>query len=397
MRPSRFSTTRAHHPVRFAALCLALAIGFRAEAQAGMDAPPEQVSVSVKIVEWQFSKTVETGLSAFLQRQALGMPFGSVSDGINTADLTFPTSVGGGISVFLDRIRLGEGALELVLQALEDENRAFILSRPKVLVQIGNEAATKIETTQEIPYEDTIVVGASVVQVTRFRPTGVILEVTAQEIIDDDGDWSNNQDTYIKLKVVAQVTEEGQRVVVSLDDDIASSGIFTQSQNEISVPELISRNIDTTVWVRHGQVLMLGGLFRNTDSKTVSTLPWLTQAEDAAIGLLERATAGNIVNSPISNVLGNRTKTESHRELVFLIKSEVWRSSFTVMGDFDLTEDEEEPKSGIGGVLQGITEFPREIGGRITGGQRNEPETETEKEPNQSTVAPEKPPEDDEP
>ena len=125
--------------------------------------------------------------------------------------------------------------------------------------------------------------------------------------------------------------EEGQRIVIALDDQLAGGGDDENpARNLITVPEFVSRSINTHVWVRDGQVLMLGGLYRNTESKSISTLPWLTQAEDVAVGFVENVLSGSFAASPLSATVGSRDTEEGRRELVFLIKCEIWRPSFTI-------------------------------------------------------------------
>ena len=294
---------------------------------------PEQVMVTVKIIEFQMTKGVETGLSAYFTKVSRAQPFGEVSTSgslINTVDITFPTSTAAGITVFLDRISLNQGEIEIVLQALVDENRAFILSRPHTLVVVGETTPSIVETLQQIPYESTVVVGSTAVQITQFEDTGVSLEITVPSIIDDDGDWNTRDDTYVQLDVKATVKEEGQRIVIALDDQLAGGDNLNPARNLITVPEFISRSINTHVWVRDGQVLMLGGLYRNTESRSVSTLPWLTQAEDVAVGFVENVLSGSFAASPLSATVGSRNTEKSRRELVFLIKCEVWRPAFTI-------------------------------------------------------------------
>ncbi len=338
---------------------------------------PRQVIVSVKVIEFQTTKGVETGLSAYFARRNKYRAYGRVTSGngaITSADITFPTSTAAGITVFLDRLRMSEGNVEVVLQALVNENRAFILSRPKAMVMVGG--ITTVKTTQRIPYEDTQVVGVLAVQVTQFRDTGVMLKVGVPDIIDDDGDWTTNDDTYIFLDVNAEVKEVGQRIVVALDDQLAGGGDFSLARNAITAPEFLSRSIDTHVCVRHGQVLMLGGLYRNTKNKSLTTLPWLTQGEDLVIGLAERLVPGEFLASPLSATVGNRATTEGRRELVFMIKAEVWRPAYTVAdehGFWDFEDDEEDEKERISptdvitDVLEGISEIPQDIVEGITG------------------------------
>lgn len=311
------------------------------------DKPPQQVNVSVKIIEFQTTKGSETGLSAFFARRDeahYGLHGWVIKEGagIRSADFTFPTTTATGISVFLDRLRLSEGDLELILQALVSENRASILSQPKAMVMVGGETPTKIKTVQTVPYESTKVVGATTVQITEFHDTGVTLEVSVPEVIDDDGDWTTADDTFIMLDVHAEVMEEGQRIVVALDDQLAGGAPFSLAGNAISVPEFVSRSIMTKVWMRHGQVLILGGLFRNTQNKSLSTLPWLTQAEDLTVGAVDRLVPGEILARPLSSILGNREKSQGRRELVFMIKSEIWRPAFTVLNEPALLDDEQD-------------------------------------------------------
>jgi len=338
------------------------------------EAEPQQVSVSVKIVEFQTTKGVETGLSAyFLQRNKV-RAWGRTTSGngnIRVADLTFP-STASAITVFLDNITTNYGDIEVVLQALVDQNRAFILSQPQAMVTVGGSVPTTIKTTQQIPYEDTVVVGATARQVTKFRPTGVDLTVTAPQMVDDDGNLDTNDDTFVQLTVNASVNEEGQRIVVGLADQTAQGGPFTQSSNAIPVPELITRSVSTTVWVRHGQVLLLGGLYRNTKNKNLTTLPWLTQGEDVAMGLASRVIPGTrSLGSPLSASIGNRRTSEGRRELVFLIKAELWRPAYALPTGLGPETFEADAVSEIGkgliGVVEEISEIPQGIVEGLTG------------------------------
>ena len=291
---------------------------------------PEQVTISVKIIEFQATKGLETGLSAYFKKLPRPQPFGQVSlsgNAINSADLTFPSSSSGGLTVFLDRISMSEGDMEVVLQALVDENKADILFRPRAVVKIGD-AGTILKTNQLIPYEATQVVGATTVQAVLFKPTGITLNIKAKKIADDDGDYSTKEDMYIQLDIDVQIAEEGQRIVVALDDQLAASG--NADQGAITVPEFIQRKINTSVWVPEGEVLILGGLYRNTENKTLSTLPFLNQGENILTGLLDSLIPGNSLSAPLSTVIGNRSKSETRRELVFLIKAEAWTPSLSL-------------------------------------------------------------------
>lgn len=305
--------------------------------------PPEQVIVHVKIIEFQATKGVETGLSAYFKKLPRTGPFGSVTlsgNSIDSADLTFPSSTAAGLSVFLDRISMDSGDIEVVLQALADENKASILFKPRAMVMVGQTVPTHITTSQDIPFESTQVVGATAVQIVEFKKTGVTLNFLAPEIIDDDGNWDTKHDTYIQLNIDASVTEQGQRIVVALDDKLAAGGDFSLAQNAISVPEFVTRTIKTTVWVPEGETLVLGGLYRNNENKTLSTVPFLKQGENFAAGALDRIIPGNSLSVPLSATIGNQNTSESRRELVFLIRAEVWYPSFSLGSDLGFDDSD---------------------------------------------------------
>jgi Flp pilus assembly secretin CpaC len=311
----------------------------------GFSQDQQQVNVTIKIIEFQTSKGMETGLSAYFARRMNPQPYGQVATGkgvITAASMAFQSSSTAGITLFLDELSNYYGEFELVLQALVDQNRAFILSQPKVMVPVGAAVPTTIATTQKIPYEKTVAVGATTVQTTDFRDTGVMVNVSALQLYDADGNPATTEDVYVQLKLVATVNEEGQRITVALDDNTSSSGgVFTRTSNAISVPEFISRSIDTTVWVRNGQALILGGLYRNTKQKNLASLPWLTQGENMINNLVNQISPFNEPPGiPLASPFGNRSETESRRELVFVVKADIWRKAFTVTEGFFAMEEE---------------------------------------------------------
>lgn len=337
-------------------------------AAAGGEQEQQQVNVSVKVVEFQTNHLLETGLSAYFKHRERPQPYGRVASRngtLESADFTFPIT-DSAITVILDRISTSYGDMELALQALQTQGRASILSRPKAMVQVGQETPTIIETTRDIPYEDTVVVGATAARVTNFRPTGVSLSVLANQIVDDDGDPHTTDDTYIQLSLTAMVSEKGSPVSVALDEIIGGE--------TIEVPEFISRSVTTTVWVRHGEVLILGGLYLKKKSKDLSTLPWLAQGEDFANNLVQRAIPFALPQVPVAATMGKQNTQEVRRELAFLIKAEMWRPAFTVADDFGFIEEEQEsrkrksPTDLITGVIGGIADIPQGIVQGITGG-----------------------------
>lgn len=344
-------------------------------------ASPPQVNVSVKIIEFQTVKGLETGLSAYFKQRNEVRPYLRVSSGngnITSADVTFPTSTFAGITVFLDRISTEYGDIEAIIQGLVEQNRAFILAQPRVMVVVGQAVPTVIMTTQDIPFEDTRVIGSTAVQVTTYKPTGVTLNVKALSIIDDDGNPKTTEDSYINLELSTSVKEEGQRIAVALDDQVAgSSNPFSNIDTAISVPEFISREIITKVWVRHGQVLILGGLYRDTRNKELTTLPWLTQGSDMINAAVQRLSPVAVPQVPLSAGLGSQNNNAGRRELVFMVRAEVYvpipESRFGLLPEEEAKEMRVVPsKEMITDIVEGITEIPKSLGETLTPGPKDD-------------------------
>ncbi len=313
-------------------LCLGWMLTVKAAAAAASPPPqpkPKQVVVQAKIVEYTHQKGVETGLSAYFRKWQTHTDWWGVVhrsfQGIRSADITFPTSRPATFSVFLDRIHISEGDIEMVLQALERQNKASILSKPRLMVPVGGPESS-IETTQQEPYEELQITANTSVPVTRYDKTGVTLKVKVIDILDLDGNWATTEDTFIRMHVSAEVTDLGRLLVVNIDPLRGDQGI--------RAPELLTRKIDTQVWVRHGDVLMMGGQLTNVNSKMNTSPPWLSQAESMTTGLVERFVPGDFVGSPLSSTIGSHSTDDQRRELVFFIKAEVWKPVTTRKGEF---------------------------------------------------------------
>lgn len=317
--------------------CLA---AFAANAQ-----EPKQVNVSVKIIEFQTTNDLETGFSAYFKDRIHPRPYGKVVAGqetdVNSVALTFPNTGSSGLSVFLDNLTNNWADVELALQAMVDQGKAFILSQPKVMVPVAAAVPAVIKTSRDVPYTNTIVIGATAVQTTAFKPTGVAMTVSALEVVDDDGNPTTTDDTYIKLKLTAEINEEGQRIAIALDQRTGSGSILNQTSTAISVPEFVSRSVDTTVWVRNGQVLLMGGLYRDDKNTNLSTLPWLPETEGVVNNVISRMLPfAASASTPLSASVGNNAKSSARRELVFMIKADLWRKSYTVADEFGFAADQ---------------------------------------------------------
>ncbi|MGE4530451.1 MAG: type IV pilus secretin PilQ [Acidithiobacillus sp.] len=136
----------------------------------------------------------------------------------------------------------GNRILDLQLQALQVDNRAKIISSPKVLTQ-DNEKAV-IEQGQEIPYQQSTSSGATSVS---FKKAELSLDVTPH--ISPNGK--------ITLEVDAQNNQPNY-------SDALPSGIPIQTQQ-----------VKTKLLVNNGQTVVIGGIYTDTTNHNLTGVPLL--------------------------------------------------------------------------------------------------------------------------
>jgi type IV pilus assembly protein PilQ len=190
--------------------------------------------------------------SALTNLQAGGSPY----------PVTIPTGPGGtaltGTVGYLDRYNVnlpvanpagsialsvlsGNYLVDLELSAAQAEDRAEIVSAPRVITSNQKEAV--IEQGTEIPYQESSSSGATT---TQFKKA------------------------VLSLKVKPQITPDN-RVIMDLTVSKDNVGQLVQSATGGQVPSIDTRSITTQVLVNDGQTVVLGGILeterRTTDNK----------------------------------------------------------------------------------------------------------------------------------
>jgi len=188
-------------------------------------------------------RILEAGRSA-LQDLGFGL---TVTDGHSVftsgSGLLGSTSPQGAVSV---RSKIGTVSIDASLQALEEKGLVRTLARPN-LVAVSGETASFL-AGGEFPYP----VPQGLNQVTlMFRTYGVKLNFVP--IVQDNG--------LIRMKVAPEVSQLDQANAIRI--------------NGISVPGLITRRADTTVELKNGDSLAMGGLFQRNYDNTLRQFPVL--------------------------------------------------------------------------------------------------------------------------
>jgi type IV pilus assembly protein PilQ len=233
-----------------------------------LDKKPQQVCIEARIVEMVISNTDDLGIQWQYAKETAGNPTttvgmtntavaGTVTNGINAANQSPVSAVGGGTGVTLGATAVngaigafsfgvfkdGEFALSATLNALAQRGLSKILSAPKVTT-INNQQA-RILVGQKIPYTTTTVTAVGTTQQTQFLDVGVKMTVIP----------TINADKRITLYVKPEVS------------------LYVRA--DAAGPVIGSREAETTVLVNNGDTVVIGGLITDQDIKNATSVPLL--------------------------------------------------------------------------------------------------------------------------
>ncbi|RLC20115.1 MAG: hypothetical protein DRI57_05555 [Deltaproteobacteria bacterium] len=190
------------------------------------------------------------------------------------------------------------------LSALATDKKINILSSPSILASDNKEA--KIDISTEVPVasaiynkDDSNIVETNI----QYRDTGVILSVTPH--INEYG--------LVSMDISQEVSNQ-------LEDSV-QVGTGTQ-------PAFFKRSISTSLTVKHGQTIVIGGLIQQTENRGFSGLPCLSSI-------------------PVAQYLfGKKSESIDKKELILLITPRV----ITTLEDVDAVT--EEFKSKVGNAIK---------------------------------------------
>ena len=140
------------------------------------------------------------------------------------------------------------GFLETQLAVLETNSKGKVISSPKVVTMEGIKAI--IKQGDEVPY---------------ITPAGTSLNSPATVSF---------KEALLKLEVTPKLTAEGK---VSMDI-LASNDTPDWSKaalNPQGNPPIVKSEVQSKVVINDGDTVVIGGILRSTESKSVSGWPWL--------------------------------------------------------------------------------------------------------------------------
>lgn len=205
---------------------------------AQIDVPALQVTLSCIIVEIKRGKGFEIGLHTGSTRKTGEYDLGVRGFYDFLGKDVSRSGAFGKIGILPDRF-------EVELASLEENNRAEVLARPKLTTLNGNKAELNVTNTV---YYLVSQVSADGYPITDYRSF-------------NDG---------ISLELTPSVTQVG-RITLEVSPEIKTAG---RSSGD-GPRDISTRNLKTTVVLKNGETLCLGGLIRKNTSEVRSGIPFL--------------------------------------------------------------------------------------------------------------------------
>ncbi|MDY7562986.1 type IV pilus secretin PilQ [Pseudomonas sp. 10B1] len=217
-----------------------------------LDIPVRQVMIEARIVEanvgydkalgvqWGGSTNVNGSSDVTVGGRGLVTRPSGTAPNLNSpyVDLGAANATSGiGISFLSDNV-----LLDLQLSAMEKTGNGEVVSQPKVVT--SDKETAKILKGTEVPYQEASSSGATSVS---FKEAALSLEVTPQITPDN------------RIIMEVKVTKDEPDYVNTV----------------LGVPPIKKNEVNAKVLVADGETIVIGGVFSNTQSKTVEKVPFL--------------------------------------------------------------------------------------------------------------------------
>jgi len=215
-----------------------------------------QISIEAKIVEVNTTFARELGIrwGAGYKAGSFAMGMGSASSGDvqlipgtpgigftgSSTAVNFPGTVAAPVLGMV--LGTSKMILDAQLSALETTGDGKIISSPKVTTLDGVKAT--IKQGEEIPYK----------------------------VVDDDGSASTSfKDAVLKLEVTPTVTPGGR-----ISIDVKANNDYADWSRGLTEPPIKTSSVESTVVVKDGDTIVIGGIYYTVESKSKEGVPWLS-------------------------------------------------------------------------------------------------------------------------
>ena len=199
----------------------------------GWDVPSRQVFIEAKILQITLGDSSKTGIDWQYLKGKYNLQ-GQFAQGITTGGIFQAGS-------------LSRRSYEAVLEMLESSSNTDVLSSPRIVVMDNKEAS--------------ILVGSSEPYLVQQKDTDTGLVTTETKFID----------VGIKLRVTPAITDN-DFVIMKIHPEVSSARRVAEVDNALAVD---TTEADTTMIVKNGNTIILGGLIKDSNVTSVNKIPFL--------------------------------------------------------------------------------------------------------------------------
>jgi len=210
---------------------------------AGIDVPPLQVLIEVTVAEVVLNDNLNYGVEYFINS-------GKTNTLLTTSNVAAIAPVVPGFNLSWVA---GNFAPRAILDLLSKVTQTKVISTPRLLV-LSNQTA-RLQVGDVVPIitqsaASTVTSNPLVLNNVTYKETGVVLEVTPRV----------NSGGYVTMDVNQSV-----------------SNVVTTSTSQIDSPTFQQRRLTSTISVKTGETILLGGLIQQTDSRGSQGIPVLNE------------------------------------------------------------------------------------------------------------------------
>jgi general secretion pathway protein D len=208
-----------------------------------LDQVPKEVRINVVIAEVTLTEATKFGID-------WQYFFGGNNSSRVQMNLNVPSSAPGTLDKSLTGFVLQRitGSINAILNMIASSNDISILSRPSILVRNNEEASINVGSNEPFLSGSTIIGGGGgTTQDVQYKDTGITVKVTPR--INDDG--------FINLKFYQELSQLGPE---------------RTTQN---LQSFIQRKIETSIVVRDGSAIIIGGLIETRKKNAQQGIPVL--------------------------------------------------------------------------------------------------------------------------
>jgi general secretion pathway protein D len=238
---------------------------------AGLDVPPLQVLIEVTVAEVVLNDNLNYGVEYFIKQ-------GNASALLTTSNIPAIAPVVPGFNLAWV---VGNFEPRAILDLLSSVTQTKVISTPRLLV-LSNQTA-RLQVGDVVPIitqsaTSTVTSNPLVLNNVTYKETGVVLEVTPRV----------NSGGYVTMDVNQSVSD-----------------VVNTTTSQIDSPTIRQRRLTSTVSVKSGESILLGGLIQQTDNRSNSGIPVLHELPG------------------IGSLFGSRTNAVARTELIMLMTPHV--------------------------------------------------------------------------